>query len=202
MGLSSEELMELCRQGETDAFNILVKRHQGRLIDYIDRIIIDEERAKELAQDTFLRAFMARERYAPTAKFTVWLYRIALNLCRSEFRRQKHRRTISLYKSYNYPFSDDGEEETYKLYETIPDTTIPSPDDVIEKIEREEMLKSAIESLPDKQREVLVMRVYGELEYEEIARRLGCSVGTVKSRIHYGTNALKMKLKKVELQRY
>jgi RNA polymerase sigma-70 factor (ECF subfamily) len=195
MGLSSEELMELCRRGETDAFNILVKRHQRRLIDYSDRIIIDEERAKELAQETFLKAFMARERYTPAAKFTVWLYRIALNLCRSELRRMKHRRTIPLYQSYSYPLSDGGEEETYELHETIPDTTIPSPDDVIEKIEREEMLKAAIESLPDKQREVLIMRVYDELEYGEIAQRLGCSVGTVKSRIHYGIDALKMKLR-------
>ncbi len=200
MRLSSEELMEQCRQGETDTFNILVKRHQRRLIHYIDRIIIDEERAKELAQETFLKAFMARERYTPTAKFTVWLYRIALNLCRSEFRRLKHRRTVSLYQSYSYSLSDEGEEETYELYETIPDTTIPSPDDVIEKIEREEMLKAAIESLPDKQREVLAMRVYEELEYAEIAGRLGCSVGTVKSRVHYGINALKMKLKKAEIQ--
>ena len=142
---------------------------------------------------------MARERYTPTAKFTVWLYRIALNLCCSEFRRLKHRRAISIYQSYSYPLADGGEEETYELYETIPDTTIPSPDDVIEKIEREEMLKAAIESLPDKQRKVLVMRVYDELEYEEIARRLGCSVGTVKSRIHNGKKALKMKLKKVTL---
>jgi len=196
MGLSSEELMELCRQGETDAFNILVKRHQRRLIDYIDRIIIDDERAKELAQETFLKAFMARERYTSTAKFTVWLYRIALNLCRSEFRRLKHRRTISLYQSYSHPLSDEGDEETYELYETIPDTTIPSPDDVIEKIEREEMLKAAIESLPNKQREALAMRVYEELEYAEIARRQGCSVGTVKSRIYNGKNALKIMLKK------
>jgi RNA polymerase sigma-70 factor (ECF subfamily) len=198
MGLSSEELMELCCQGKTDAFNILVERHQRRLVDYIDRIVIDEERAKELAQETFLRAFMARERYTPTAKFTVWLYRIALNLCRSELRRLKHRRTIPLYQSYSYPFSDGAEEETYELHETITDTTIPSPDDLIEKMEREEALKSAIESLPGKQREVLTMRVYCELEYAEIARRLGCSIGTVKSRLHYGINAVRMKLKKME----
>ena len=67
--------------------------------------------------------------------------------------------------------------------------------------EREERLKEAIESLPNKQREVLLMRVYEELEYEEIARRLGCPVGTVKSRIHNGTNALKIKLKKAGLPR-
>jgi len=198
MGLSSEELMQLCRQGETDAFNILVRRHQNRLIDYIDRILIDEERAKELAQETFLRAFMARESYEPSAKFTVWLYRIALNLCRSELRRLKHRRTIPLYQSYSYPLSEDGDRETYELHETIPDSTIPSPDDVIEKMEREEALKAAVELLPDKQREVLVMRVYCQLEYAEIAQRLGCSIGTVKSRIHYGINALKMKLKEAE----
>ena len=198
MGLSSEELMELCCQGETDAFNTLVKRHQRRLVDYIDRILIDEERAKELAQETFLKAFMARGRYTPTAKFTVWLYRIALNLCRSELRRLKRRRTISLYQSYSYSLSDGEEEETYELHETISDTTIPSPDDLIEKMEREEALKAAVESLPRKQREVLVMRVYHELEYAEIAQRLGCSIGTVKSRIHYGINTLRMELNKIE----
>ena len=198
MSLSSEELMQLCRRGETDAFNILVKRHQNRLIDYIDRILIDEERAKELAQETFLRAFMARERYEPDAKFTAWLYRIALNLCRSELRRLKHRRTIPLYQPYSYPLSEGEDRETYELHESIPDTTIASPDDVIEKIEREEALRISIDLLPEKQREVLVMRVYHQLDYAEIARKLGCSIGTVKSRIHYGINALRAKLKGAE----
>lgn len=198
MDLSSEELMELCCKGKTDAFNILVERHQRRLVDYIDRIIIDEERAKELAQETFLKAFMAREHYTPTAKFTVWLYRIALNLCRSELRRLKHRRTIPLHRSYSYPFSDGADEETYELHETIADTTIPSPDGLIEKMEQEEALKAAMKSLPHKQREVLTMRLYRGLEYAEIAQKLGCSIGTVKSRIHYGINAVRMKLKETE----
>lgn len=189
--LSDEELMIRCRQGETDKFNTLVKRRERGLIQYIDKLLHDYERAKELAQETFLRAFSARERYQPKAKFTTWLYRIALNLCRDEYRKMSRSPVVSLYETHSYEFSDEWEKETYELYESIPDTTIPSPEEALEQEEQQALLKAAIDSLAPKHRTVLIMRIYEELEYAEIAKRLGCSIGTVKSRMHYAMEALK-----------
>ena len=104
----------------------------------------DEERAKELAQETFLRAFMARERYQPTAKFTTWLYRIALNLCRDEYRRVSRSPVVSIYKTFTYEASDEWDEETYELHDIIPDTSIPTPDVALEQEEREAKIKAVI----------------------------------------------------------
>ena len=195
MPLSDEELMLRCGQGDTDVLNTLMKRHERGVIKYIDKLLQDEERAKELAQETFLRAFMARERYQPTAKFTTWLYRIALNLCRDEYRRVSRSPVVSIYKTFTYEASDEWDEETYELHEMIPDTSIPTPDVALEQEEREMEMKTVIDSLAPKHRTVLAMRIYEELDYLEIARRLDCPIGTVKSRIYYAFKALKLKRK-------
>ncbi len=193
MHLSDEELMLRCGQGNNNAFNTLVSRHEKGVIRYIDKLLDDWERARELAQETFLRAFNARKRYLPTARFTTWLYRIALNLCRDEYRKITRSPFVSLYKTFTYEASDEWDEETYELHETIPDTSIPSPDVALEQEEREMELRAIIDSLAPRHRAVLVMRIYEELDYAEIARRLDCSVGTVKSRIHYAMKILKTK---------
>jgi len=193
MPLSDEELMVRCGQGDTDVFNTLVKRHERGVIKYIDKLLDDVERAKELAQETFLRAFMARERYQPKAKFTTWLYRIALNLCRDEYRRVSRSPVVSIYKTFTYEASDEWDEENYEFHEIIIDTSIPSPDVALEQEEREEAMKEAIDSLAPKHRAVLAMRIYEELDYSEIAQRLNCPIGTVKSRIHYALKVLKSK---------
>jgi len=195
MLLSDEELMVRCGQGDTDVFNTLMKRHEKGVVKYIDKLLHDEERAKELAQETFLRAFMAKERYQPTAKFTTWLYRIALNLCRDEYRRVSRSPVVSIYKTFSYEASDEWDEETYELHEIIPDTSIPTPDVALEQEEREIAMKGVIDSLAPKHRAILVMRIYEELDYSEIARRLDCPIGTVKSRIHYAFKALEQKTK-------
>lgn len=201
MNISDEELMVRCKQGEASTFNILVKRHRNKLIGYIKKNFIDDdERAKDLAQKVFLRAFMAAPKYKPIAKFKTWLYRIALNLYRDEYRRRKSQPSvISLYKSFLYSTSDDGYEETYELYETIPDNSFLLPEDILEKEEYKSRLKSAINSLSQKHRTVIVMHVYERLSYDEIAEKIGCPIGTVKSRIHHAIKKLRLKMKSLRL---
>ena len=201
MNISDEELMVRCKQGDVSAFDILVRRHRNKLIGYIKKNFIDDdERAKDLAQEVFLRAFMAAPKYKPIAKFKTWLYRIALNLYRDEYRRRKsHPSVISLYKSFLYSISDEGYEETYELYETIPDDSFLSPEDILEKEEYKSRLKSAINSLSQKHRAVIVMRVYEGLSYDEIAEKIGCPIDTVKSRMHYAIKMLRLRMKSSRL---
>ena len=205
--LSSEELMLKCKHGENRAFDILMKRHEKGLIRFFKERLLDNERpsygekkrrdrvrAEDLTQETFLRAFNARTRYVPKAKFTTWLYHIALNLYRDEIRRTIRHQTISLSQELTYETSE-GQEETYELHEAIPDASILSPQEVLEQEEQESLLKAAIDSLTSKHRDILILRYYNELDYEETAQRLGCSIGTVKSRLYYASQALKRKIK-------
>ena len=197
MDTTDEELMVRCQRGDKSAFDLLVRRHRNKLIGYIkENFVDDDEQAKDLAQETFLRAFMATSRYKPIAKFKTWLYRIALNLYRDDYRRRRSQSSvISLYKSYVYSVSDEGYEETYELYETITDSSFLSPEEILEREESRSLLKSAINFLSQKQKAAIKMRFYDRLSYEEIAKRTGCSIGTIKSRIHYAIKELRLKLK-------
>ena len=186
--LSSKELMLKCKRGEVRAFDILMKRHEPGLIAYLGEKLLDREggyrdhiRAEDLAQEAFLRAFEARERYVPSAKFTTWLYRIALNLYRDEIRRRTRHPTISLSREYTMEDAD-GEEDVYELHEAIPDASLPSAQEILEQAEQEHLLKAAIATLPPKHQEVLALRYHEVLYYAEIAERRGCPLGTVKSR--------------------
>lgn len=203
--LSSEELMLQCKRGNYQAFDVLMKRHEGGLIHYFgdrlsyratdgERPQTDWAKAKDLTQETFFRAFNARERYVPKAKFTTWLYRIALNLYRDEIRRRMQRPTVSISTEFSYEDSE-GNVDTYELHETIPDDTLPSALEVVEREEQIRLLESAIHDLKPKHRRVLTLRYFEEMEYAEIAQKLGCSIGTVKSRLHYAAQALRGKVR-------
>ncbi len=98
-GLSDEGLMEEIVRGSEAAFATLVRRYQNRIINVVSRLISDRERAAEIAQETFLRVFIHRERYRPSGKFSTWLYTIAMNLAKNEIRRRvRSRGVVSLDK--------------------------------------------------------------------------------------------------------
>ena len=96
MFVSDEDLMMKCRKGDMSAFELLVRRYQNPLINYIHRSVNDYHRAEDLSQETFLRVFKSASRYEPTASFKSWLYTIATNLCRNEVRNRSRRNTYYL----------------------------------------------------------------------------------------------------------
>ena len=194
MSLSDEELMISCSQGDPKAFAVLMRRYQARLTRYINRFVKNDDLAQDLTQETFLRAYRSRESYVPRARFAAWIYRIATNLCHDEFRRRRTSPTVSLNTSFTVQINEKGDVENYELYEQLPDNSIPSPDMEIEKEEQRMRLRSAIESLSEKHRTVILMHVYRGMEYAEMAEQLGCSVGTIKSRMHYAIESLKQML--------
>ena len=182
MATADEQLMLAFGRGDVRAFELLVRRWEDPLLNFIYRSVGNLERAKELRQETFLRVIKARKRYRPTAKFSTWLYRIAVNLCRSEHRKRVRR----------------GEAYTEDLGEGYAETRLadsgPGPDKVAQSREVIATVRRAISGLPDEQREVVLLRQYHGLAFSEIAEIIGCPVSTAKSRMYYAMNNLRRTL--------
>lgn len=183
MIVSDEELMLECRKGDMSAFELLVRRYQDALVNYIYYIINDYHRAEDLAQETFLRVFKNASRYEPKASFKSWLYTIATNLSKNEIRNRARRNTY---------FLEDMVEENEDVYhsEFMIDTRY-QPDILYEKKERQQLIRKTLKQLPENQRLALTLVTYQELSYEEISDILNCSTGAVKSLIHRARQNMK-----------
>ncbi len=185
--LSDEELMAHFQAGTVQAFDILVERYSEKLFHYLYHFVKDDKQVEDLLQDTFLRVHRNRHSYHPIAKFSTWLYTIAGNLARSEYRRRRRHRTYSFHS-----LSRDGEE--YEM--EIPAETL-APDRHAERGIHDEAIQQALAQLPEDFREAVVLRDVQQLSYEEIAEITGLPLGTVKSRINRGRTKLQELLKSV-----
>lgn len=180
--LSDEELMEEIVRGSEEAFAALVRRYQSRIINAVSRLISDRDRAQEIAQETFLRVFIHRERYRPSGKFSTWLYTIAMNLAKNEIRRRVRSRAVVSLEKLIEATGDGG------AFVADPG---PGPDRSFRRREIQGKVSEAIDRLPRKFREVLVLRDMQQLSYEEIGEVLHIPGGTVRSRINRARLALK-----------
>lgn len=183
MIVSDEDLMLECSKGDMSAFELLVRRYQDALVNYINFTINDYHRAEDLAQETFLRVFKSASRYKPKSTFKSWLYTIATNLSRNELRNRARRKTYYLEDLV------DEDEDVYQS-EFLIDTRL-QPDILYEKKERQQLIKRTLNQLPENQRLALTLVTYQELSYEEISEILNCSIGAVKSLIHRARQNLK-----------
>ncbi len=183
MFVSDEDLMLECRKGDMSAFELLVRRYQDALVNYIFYNINDFHRAEDLAQETFLRVLKSASRYEPKSSFKSWLYTIATNLSRNEIRNRVRRKTYYL---------EDMVEENEDIHhsEYMIDTRF-QPDILYEKKERQQLVKKTLKQLPENQRLALTLVTYQELSYEEVSDILNCSVGAVKSLIHRARRNMK-----------
>ena len=185
--MSDEDLMEYFQQGAVEAYNLLVERYKDPLTNYIFRFLGDMRETEDLLQETFLRVFRNRHSYRRIAKFSTWLYTIAGNLARSEYRKRKRRRVTSLQ-------SVNRDAEEYEV--EIPDETF-SPDTHTDSAIQDHYIQEALSQIPEDFREVVVLRDVQQLTYEEIAEITGLPMGTVKSRINRGRTKLQQLLKDV-----
>jgi RNA polymerase sigma-70 factor, ECF subfamily len=172
--LSDEELMTRIAGSDAQAFEILVRRHQRRILNLIYRSIGDRIQAEDVAQEVFLRVWRAAEDYTPKAKFTTWVYRIAVNLCLDALK-ATHRKQpfMHLYAGDENPSENDGVLNGYD--------GAPSPEELLIDAEESGRIFAALQGLPTNQRLAVVLKKFDGLSYDEISRILGCSVSAVES---------------------
>ncbi len=181
-------LLEATRTGDELAFAELVGRYRNQITSYIYRMTNDYDGAVDLAQETFVRVYQAAERYHSSYAFSTYIYRIATNLAISELRKRKRRKLVSLTGFF-------AATEEADACEFNPPDERPLQDVSLVDAERRSAVQRAICTLPEKYRAPLVLRDVEGKSYEEIARILETSEGTIKSRISRARALLRDKLK-------
>lgn len=178
------ELIAAVLKGRKELFGDLVERYQGRLVNYLYRLLRDLAEAHDLAQDVFLKVYQALDRYDPRYKFSTWLFRVAQNAAIDQIRRRRLRLT-----SLDRPGPEGEEERTWEF-----PSGDPNPYGDLRNRERGEAIQRAIDALPWEYRELIVLRHYAELSYEEIAGLKEMPLGTVKNKLFRGRQMLKKSL--------
>jgi RNA polymerase sigma-70 factor (ECF subfamily) len=171
------DLVGRARDGDHDAFRVLVERHQGRVYRLALRILRDEERARDAAQDAFLKAYRGLAGFEGRSSFYTWLYRLTFNLCIDLRRRDRSAREIEFDEGVVHTGPDPGGP----LLEEVGG----GPAGALERSEIRERVARAVDTLPEVHRETLLLREVEGLSYGEIAQALGIPKGTVMSRLHY-----------------
>lgn len=177
-------LMLRVRDGDRGAFDALIEKYRRPLVNVIARSVGRDGDAEDLAQDVFVRIYRAAPRYEPTAKFATWLYTIARRICLNHNRGQALRRWFSLSPDND---SDDPTPEPM-------DPRAPDPPAELERAELRRAVAAAVRSLPERLRFAVILRRYEELNYEEIAEILGCTVTAAKLRVHRANALLAARL--------
>jgi RNA polymerase sigma-70 factor, ECF subfamily len=187
MARSDVQLMLDVKAGDEESFELLLRKYRVPLVNFLYRMVRDSAAAEDLAQEVFLRVYRARKDYAPTAKFTTWMFRIATNLALNAVRDNRYRR---LEVRLDQPVGSGGED--------LPALELPDDAPTVEQHllgrGRSEMILRAIRALPEKQRAAVLLHKYQDLDYGEIARILGCSESALKSLLFRAYEALRSEL--------
>jgi len=179
---TDEELVARSRGGDLDSFNQLVVRWERPIYALAYRVIGREEEARDVAQETFLRAYRALGGFKGQAKFSSWLYRITLNLCRDWIRRER-RTPVSQ--------APEGIDIIELAGETEPSESI---EDLVSRRELGRAVAKAMAMLPEEQRTAIILKEYHGLTFQEIADMLECPLSTVKTRLYQGLTVLRKQL--------
>lgn len=173
--LDDTALVEAAVAGDTAAFDELVTRHRRSVYQVCYRFVNHHEDAADLTQDTFVRAWKALGSFRGQARFSTWIYRIAVNVCLNR---------VSL-KTPKTEVAD---------FDLVADQREPAPGAAIDAAERQAMVRAAVKSLPPRQRTALILRTYHELSHQEVADIVGTSVGAVKANVFHALANLKKRL--------
>ena len=183
MTWTDEELVARSRTGDAESFNQLISRWERPIYALAYRVIGREEDARDVTQETFLRAFRGLAAFKGQAKFSSWLYRIALNLCRDWIRRKKRSPIATLPEDVELEdvASDVGPTETVE--------------DLVSRRELSELVEAAMARLPEEQRTAIILKEYHGMTFQEIADLQGCPLSTVKTRLYQGLSVLRRELR-------
>ncbi|NIS76227.1 MAG: sigma-70 family RNA polymerase sigma factor [Deltaproteobacteria bacterium] len=186
-----EKLVNLCKKGDMDAFEALVRKHQKRVFNVAYRMVGSYDEASDIAQEAFIAVYRGIKKFEGRAKFSTWVYTITINTAKNRLSQLKARRAREP-ASIEDPIRTAGGE-----IHAEPRSKEPSALDMLETREFEERVKECIDALDTDFREVIVLRDMQGLTYGEICEVLGVPQGTVKSRLFRARDSLKECLKKV-----
>ena len=182
---SDEDLVARSIDGDTESFNQLVKRWERPIYALAYRTLGREEDARDVVQEAFLRAFRGLKGFKGEAKFSSWLYRITLNLCRDWIRRERRAPIVQV------PEGTDPID--------LADTQASPAESVEELVSRRELssaVAKAMAELPEEQRTAILLKEYHGLTFQEIADTLHCPLSTVKTRLYQGLSVLRRRLER------
>ncbi len=181
--ITDERLVELALDGDEQAFGTLVRRYQRRLTAFLSQLVGDVELARELTQEAFVRAWSALARFDPRYRFSTWLFRIAHNLGIDHLRRRRLK-TVSLYRT-----DSEGDEMEVVVADIDKD-----PLGHLENRALASELREVIDGLRPEYRELVLLRHFGGLSYQEIADFKGMPLGTVKNKLFRAHSVLRRAL--------
>jgi RNA polymerase sigma-70 factor, ECF subfamily len=184
MTLTDDELVAKSIGGDAESFNQLILRWERPIYALAYRVIGREEEARDVCQETFLRAFRALPGFKGQAKFSSWLYRIALNLCRDWIRRQRRAPVMQIPEGI-----DVGELAAER-------GPVESIEDLVSRRELSAVIEVAMSSLPEEQRTAIILKEYHGMTFQEIAEMQGCPLSTVKTRLYQGLTVIRRQLEK------
>ncbi|HEY7410611.1 MAG TPA: sigma-70 family RNA polymerase sigma factor [Vicinamibacteria bacterium] len=182
MARTDEELVAAFQAGDRDAFDELVARWDGKISGAIQRVVGSGEDVRDVSQEVFLKAYRALGGFKQEARFSSWLYQIALNACRDRLRRRRRRPQVPL---------DEAEE-------AVASATAASPDPLDAVLARDlrQAVAEAVAALPEEQREVIVLKEYQGLTFVEVAEALELPLSTVKTRLYRGLHHMRQSLER------
>ena len=188
--VSELDLVKRCQAGETEAFDELVTRYRTRIFAMIYNMVHNEQDAWDLAQDSFVKAWKSIKRFRGRSSFYTWMYRIVMNVTIDWLRKKQ-------VKGAGVEFDDAIQlREVNPASKTLPKAD-PLPYERMERTEVRARIDNAIAQLSPEHRAVILMKETEGMQYHEIAEALGCSIGTVMSRLFYARKKLQNLLKDV-----
>jgi RNA polymerase sigma-70 factor (ECF subfamily) len=188
MESTDKSLVEAHCKGNPKAFGELVRRYGDGLLGYLTRMSRNRHEAEDLFQETFKRVHEKAHTFRGS-QFKSWLFRIATNAAIDGMRRRKGKRMVSLNQKLD---CNDGDSEELSAVALADDSQEPSQEAA--KAEQVQQVREAVMSLPSRQRATLVLAYYQQLSYPEVAKVLGCSLGTVKTQMFRALKTLGQKL--------
>lgn len=186
--LTDEQIVKLAVSENPDAFGEIVKRWERKIFALCFGMLRREDEAKDATQEAFIAAYKNLSRFRGEAKVSSWLHRIAVNQCLTRKRREKTR-------SEN--FFDDSESAEEKVFEA---PSHLSPSKLAEKDERMKAVRQAVQSLPAELKQVVIMKEFEEMTFQEISDAMEMPLSTVKSRLYTALKQLRMKLERTPIE--
>jgi len=178
-------LVERVQKGDKKAFDVLVGKYQHKIISLISRYVSDHSEAMDVAQEAFIKAYRALNRFRGDSAFYTWLYRIAINTAKNHLVAQGRRPPASDV--------DAQDAEQYQVDTRLKDRG--SPEHELMREEIEQTIHQAISDLPEDLRVAITLREMEGMSYEEIATTMDCPIGTVRSRIFRAREAIDARLR-------